>query len=146
MAVIRQENAFAHTGGQPVVWDSYLYIEYPLKTSSTLRILAWKALIALNFGLGLISAYAQRARTYLAIRILDLSRVPVQITLFGAEYTLRKPGPAAPVVLALQHPVTDRVHRNRKFESLQGGVFPNAGSGRKCVPRRRDACAINGIR
>ncbi|KAG8270149.1 hypothetical protein J6590_091462 [Homalodisca vitripennis] len=95
-------NAFAQTGGQPVVWDSYL---------------PWKPLIALNFGLGLILAYAQRARTYLAVRILDLSRVPVQITLFGAEYTLCKAGPAVPVFLALQHPVTDRVHRNHT-ESL----------------------------
>ncbi|KAG8245975.1 hypothetical protein J6590_095515 [Homalodisca vitripennis] len=24
MGMERQENAFAHTGGQPVVWDSYL--------------------------------------------------------------------------------------------------------------------------
>ncbi|KAG8293232.1 hypothetical protein J6590_023392 [Homalodisca vitripennis] len=33
-----------------------------------------------NGRLGLILAYTQRARTYLAVRILDLSRVPVQIT------------------------------------------------------------------
>ncbi|KAG8267269.1 Ovochymase-2 [Homalodisca vitripennis] len=59
-----------------------------------------------NGRLGLILAYTQRARTYLAVRILDLSRVPVQITLFATEYTLCKTGPEAPVVLALQHPVT----------------------------------------
>ncbi|KAG8320499.1 hypothetical protein J6590_066983, partial [Homalodisca vitripennis] len=70
--------------------------------------------------------YAQRARTYLAVRILDLSRVPVQITLFGAEYTLRKAGPAAPVVLALQHPVTERVHRNHteSLSHFKAGPFP----------------------
>ncbi|KAG8275632.1 hypothetical protein J6590_082421 [Homalodisca vitripennis] len=131
----RQENAFVHTGW-PVVWDSYLR-RIPNKNLLYSRILAWKPLIALNFGLGLILAYAQRAHTYLAVRILDLSRVQVQITLFGAEYTLCKAGPAAPVVLALQHPVTDRVHRNHT-ESLNHFKVGPADSGRKCVPRRRE--------
>ncbi|KAG8271627.1 hypothetical protein J6590_058431 [Homalodisca vitripennis] len=102
------------------------YLEYPLKTSSTLRILAWKPLIALHFRLGLILAYAQRARTYLAVWILDLFRVPVQISFFGAKYTLCKAGPAASLVLALQHPVTDRVHRNHteSLSHFKAGPFP----------------------
>ncbi|KAG8255826.1 hypothetical protein J6590_083436 [Homalodisca vitripennis] len=76
------------------------YIEYPLKTSSTLRILAWRRLIALNFRLGLILAYAQKARIYCD---------PVHIILFGAVYNQCKTGPSAPVVLALKHPVTGHI-------------------------------------
>ncbi|KAG8301542.1 hypothetical protein J6590_051615 [Homalodisca vitripennis] len=52
------------------------------------------------------------------------SRVPVQICLFYAEYTLCKAGPA-PVVPALQHPVTDRVHRNHteSLSHFKAGLF-----------------------
>ncbi|KAG8326840.1 hypothetical protein J6590_032673 [Homalodisca vitripennis] len=120
----RQEHAFAHTGGQPVVWDSYL---------------PWKPLIALNFGLGLILAYTQGARTYPACRILDLSHVAVQISLFGVDYTLCKAGSAAPVVLALQHPVTDRVHQNHteSLSHFKVGPFPMRAV-EESVPRRRE--------
>ncbi|KAG8319615.1 hypothetical protein J6590_088187 [Homalodisca vitripennis] len=90
------------------------YVEYPLKTFSNRRILAWKQLIALNFRLGLILTYAQKARTFLAVRILDLSRIPVQITLFGADTSSPRPPSSG------HRPCPPKSYR--KFESLQGGA------------------------